>query len=368
MFTLTADQKLFDTTTAQFLQSAYPPPRLREMASLATTFDETLWRKGTELGWVALLVPEDCGGGSISGNGLSDLIIVAYQFGRHAAPGPLFGTNLVAAALSRWGWDTHRDGELAQLLSGTATAAWAGTIAAGVTAAASGDHIVINGELPCVEGAADATYLLLSAQDGRDCSYYLLDVGSEGVETTPLDGVDLSRRFYAVSLRDVRLPAGARVGEPDCAHTYDVTLVDYLATLCSAEIVGAMERCVTMTLGWLQDRYSFGRPLGSYQEIKHRMADMRTALEAGAAVTARAATAVGGGAADASQWASAACAYVSRVGPEVIQDCIQMHGGIGVTAEHDLHLFLRRAVVDAQGYGTAQDFTRRLVDLIDTKG
>jgi alkylation response protein AidB-like acyl-CoA dehydrogenase len=95
---------------------------------------------------------------------------------------------------------------------------------------------------------------------------------------------------------------------------------------------------------------------------------MRTALEAGAAITARAAKAVGEGGADAGHWASAARAYVGKAGPEVIQDCIQMHGGIGVTAEHDLHLFLRRAVVDAQAYGTADDFTRRLVDLIDTKG
>lgn len=368
MFTLTADQKLFDTTTAQFLQSAYPCARVREMAALATTFDEAQWRKGAELGWTALLVAEDRGGGSISGNGLSDLITVAYQFGRHAAPGPLFGTNLVAAALSRWGSRAQRDGELAELVSGTATAAWAGPLAAGVTAALSGDHVVLNGELPCLEGAADATYLLLSAHAGRGYSYYLLDARSAGIETTRLHGVDLSRRFHAVSLRDVTLPPAARVGEPDCAHTYDVTLVDYLATLCSAEIVGAMERCVTITLRWLQDRYSFGRPLGSYQEIKHRMADMRTALEAGAAITARAAKAVGEGVADAGHWASAARAYVGKAGPEVIQDCIQLHGGIGVTAEHDLHLFLRRAVVDAQAYGTADDFTRRLVDLIDTKG
>ena len=368
MFTLSADQQLFDTTTAQFLESVYPFARVREMMALDSTFNQAHWRKGAELGWTALLVSEEAGGGSMSGNGLSDLITVAYQFGRHAAPGPLFATNLVAAALSRWGSEAHRVGELAQLVGGAATAAWAGPSAAEVTAAVSGDHLVLNGELPCVEGAAEATYLLISANDGQAYSYYLLETASPGVETTRLDGVSSSRRFDAVSLRDVRLASSARVGEPGCAPTYYATLVDHLATLCAAEIVGAMQRCVTMTLQWLDDRYSVRPTAGLLPGNKAPRRRHATTLEAGAAVTARAAQAVGEDAADAGQWASAARAYVGKTGPEVIQDCIQMHGGIGVTAEHDLHLLLRRAVVDAQAYGTSEDFTQRLVDLIDAKG
>jgi alkylation response protein AidB-like acyl-CoA dehydrogenase len=106
-----------------------------------------------------------------------------------------------------------------------------------------------------------------------------------------------------------------------------------------------------MTMDWVANRYSFGRPLSSYQEIKHRIADMRTYLEAGAAVTAAAAAHVWAGADESGSWASAGKYFVGRYGTEVIQDCIQMHGGIGVTFDHDLHVLLRRALVDSQLLG-----------------
>ena len=144
-------------------------------------------------------------------------------------------------------------------------------------------------------------------------------------------------------------------------------MLDLMAVLQSAEIVGAMERAFEMTLSWTFDRYSFGRPLASYQEIKHRVADLRTQLEASAAVGARAARAVGLQAADASPWACAAKAYTGKYGPELIQDCIQLHGGIGVTFEHDLHLYLRRAAVNAQLFGTPEQFNRRMALLTDVE-
>jgi alkylation response protein AidB-like acyl-CoA dehydrogenase len=129
-----------------------------------------------------------------------------------------------------------------------------------------------------------------------------------------------------------------------------------------------MHRAFEMTLQWTFDRYSFGRPLASYQEIKHRIADLRMHLEACEAVAARAARAVGEQAPDASTWAAAAKAYAGRHGPELIQDCIQLHGGIGVTFEHDLHLFLRRAATDAQMYGTPAGASRRVAQLIEPAG
>jgi alkylation response protein AidB-like acyl-CoA dehydrogenase len=161
------------------------------------------------------------------------------------------------------------------------------------------------------------------------------------------------------------VPAASRVGEPGAADAHDELLLDLTAVLQAGEIVGAMERAFDLTLRWTGDRYSFGRPLGSYQEIKHRMADLRTQLEASAAVAEKAARRVGEDSPDAPTWASAAKAYVGRVGPEAIQDCVQLHGGIGVTFEHDLHLYLRRATVDAQLFGTPAYFTERLVRLVE---
>ena len=374
MFIQTTDQALFAKTTAQFLETRYPAARVRELARQGVGFDRAAWKEGAALGWTALLVPESAGGGSISGNGLVDLLGVAFEFGRHAAPGPLLGTNVVAAALGRWGRDDQRRGPVAALVDGTATAAWCPSTAvdgvvtarSGVTAVASRDRVVLDGALPCVEGGAEVDSLLVLASEGEGGSHYLVPASSPGVEASPLGGLDATRRFARVALRQVELPASARVGEAGAGLAQGADLLDVVATLQAAEIAGAMERAFDMTLRWTAERYSFGRPLSSYQEIKHRMADMRTALEASAAIAARAARAVGDGAPGASAWASAAKAYTGRVGPEVIQDCIQLHGGIGVTYDHDLHLLLRRAVADAQLFGAPADFHDRLVRGIET--
>jgi alkylation response protein AidB-like acyl-CoA dehydrogenase len=371
MFSLTADQELFETTTARYLEATFPPARVRELARRSSTFDGAHWKRGTGFGWTAPLVPESAGGGSVSGNGLADLLVIAYEFGRHAAPGPLIGTNVVAAALGRWGSTGQRAGPLAELLDGRATAAWGhspppgGRDGAAVRAVLSGVGVVLDGTVPRVERGGPSGYLLVAATGtGTGTrSHYLVPLGAPGVETTALDGIDLTRRYQTVTLRQVALPMTARVGEPGAADAHDAVLLDITATLQAGEIVGAMERAFSMTLRWTNDRYSFGRPLGSYQEIKHRMADLRTQLEASAAVAEKAARHLGDGdgGRDARSWASTAKAYVGRVGPEMIQDCIQLHGGIGVTYEHDLHLYLRRATVDAQMFGTPSYFTERLV-------
>ncbi|ONH28704.1 acyl-CoA dehydrogenase family protein [Pseudofrankia asymbiotica] len=373
MFTQTADQDLLEATTEQYLAATYPPARLRELSRRDSTFDAALWKQGAELGWTSPLVPESAGGGSVSDNGLADLLAVAFQFGRHAAPGPLIGTNVVVAALGRWGSAEQRGGPLAELLGGTATAAWAhaprsvGRSHAAVRAARSGDDVVLNGTASRVERGAPNGYLLVAAATGEDDarSHYLVPFDAPGVQTSPLGGIDLTRRHLAVVLRDVTVPATSRVGEPGTADDHDELLLDLTAVLQAGEIVGAMERAFATTLRWTHDRYSFGRPLGSYQEIKHRMADLRTQLEASAAVAEKAARRVGEGGHDARTWASAAKAHVGRAGPEVIQDCVQLHGGIGVTFEHDLHLYLRRATVDAQLFGTPAYFTERLVRLLN---
>lgn len=383
MFTQTADQDLLGNTTAQYLEARYPPSRVRELARQDETFDGTLWKQGAEFGWTTPLVPEHAGGGSVSGNGLADLLAVAFQFGRHAAPGPLIGTNVVAAALGRWGSAELHAGPLAELLDGGATAAWGHSPRTGrragvqVRAARSGDRVILDGMLPCIERGGPNGYLLVAA-DGPDSaagpdgatgdgtrSHFLVPLGAPGVETTPLDSIDLTRRYQAVTLRAVAVPVTARVGEPGTADAHDAALLDISAVLQAGEIVGATHRAFELTLRWTNDRYSFGRPLGSYQEIKHRMADLRTQLEASAAITEKAARLVGTGRADARTWASTAKAYVGRVGPEAIQDCVQLHGGIGVTYEHDLHLYLRRALVDAQLFGTPAYFTERLVRLVE---
>jgi alkylation response protein AidB-like acyl-CoA dehydrogenase len=371
MFVVTADQQLFAETTSRFLEASLPPSRIRQLARQADGVDPDLWRKGAELGWMSLLVPDHAGGGSLSENGLLDMIIVAAAFGRHAAPGPVLSASLVAAALGRWGTQRQQHEVLAPLLEGDEVAAWGGpaapgqTPAPGVTARRKLSGWTLRGTVPFVESAEQARFLLVAADGSDGSAQFLIPMTAAGIKTEPLHGVDMTRRFARLRLQDVVVADDDRVGDVGSGMEHDAELLDTMAVLLAAEITGAMARAVAMTLQWAIDRYSFGRPLASYQVIKHRMADMTMHLEASEAVTARAAAAVGTTAPDARMWAWAAKAYAARYGPEVIQDCIQIHGGIGVTYEHDLHLFLRRATLDAQLYGTVRQSERRLAQLID---
>jgi alkylation response protein AidB-like acyl-CoA dehydrogenase len=179
--------------------------------------------------------------------------------------------------------------------------------------------------------------------------------------------VDLSRRFATVSFQDVHVDADGVVGdagraEPDVERQLHLALVIQLA-----EMVGAMDVAFEMTVDWAFNRYSFGRPLASYQELKHRFADMKVWLEASHAMADAAARAVQADAPDAAEIVSAGKAYVGQFGPELMHDCVQMHGGIGVTFDHDLHLYLRRVVLDTQLFGTVHEHRERLTGILEAR-
>jgi alkylation response protein AidB-like acyl-CoA dehydrogenase len=360
------DQAFFRETTARFLKELAPVDRVRELRDDAAGFDPDYWRRGAELGWTSLLVAEDHGGGSISGDGLTDLTLVAHEFGRTAAPGPLVPTNVVAGALSAAG--SHAD-VLATLLDGTAVATWAlaeagplGSI--DLTVEQEGDEVVLHGTKRPVESAAEATHVLVTGRTGDGLTQVLVPTSAAGVTVKPLKTVDLTRRFSTVTFDDVRVPADAVVGQVGKADPEVERQLLHAVAVANAEAVGAMDVALEITIEWAFDRYSFGRPLASYQELKHRFADMKVWLESSHAIADAAVRAIVGGRPEAAELASAAKAYVGHYGAELMQDCVQMHGGIGVTFEHDLHLFLRRHTVDRNLYGTPADHRRRIADLM----
>src|SRR5436305_11351716 len=129
-----------------------------------------------------------------------------------------------------------------------------------------------------------------------------------------------------------------------------------------------MDVALEMTIDWAFNRYSFGRPLASYQELKHRFADMKMWEEASHAIADAATAAVNDEAGNAGELVSAAKAYVGEYGPELMHDCVQMHGGIGVTFDHDLHLYLRRVVIDSITYGTVADHRQRVTSILEKRG
>lgn len=372
LLALSSDQALFSETTAKLLDETVPVGELRRLREDPVGFDRDYWRRGAELGWTSLLVSEHNGGGSIGEHGLVDLSLVAYQFGRHASPGPLAVANVVVATLS----DAGGSGETIDgLLSGASLATWClsepvpndrlGSIALEIRE--EGDEVVLDGKKRPVESAGAADHLLVTGRTGPGLTQVLVPTDTAGVSVAPLQSVDLTRRFSEVTFTDVRLPRSAVVGVLGSAdEQVDRQLERALAIVC-AESVGAMQAAFDMTVDWAFDRYSFGRPLASYQELKHRFADMKAWLEASHAISDAATAAVAEGSANAPELLSAAKAFIGEYGSELLQDCVQIHGGIGVTFEHDLHLFLRRHTVNRALYGTPADHRQRLTDIIETQ-
>jgi alkylation response protein AidB-like acyl-CoA dehydrogenase len=369
------DQAIFAETTERFLVEHAPPDTLRRLRDDQDGFERDYWRRGAELGWTSLLVDEAHGGGSISGAGLVDLSLVAYEFGHHAAPGPLLATNVVASALSDAGAGAAPTDVLAGLLSGEAIATWCaprlgerpGEWHTDVDVESDGHGVVLRGAARPVEYAAQTEHFLVTGRDGAGLTQVLVPASAAGVSVVPMQTVDLSRRFGAVTFDGVRVGGDAVVGargeaSPDVERQMRCAL-----TILNAEAVGCMQSAFDMTVEWSFDRYSFGRPLASYQALKHRFADMMTWLEGGHAISDVACAAVQANADNADELTSAAKAFIGHYGAELVHDCVQLHGGIGVTFDHDLHLYLRRLTINRSLAGTPPEHLRRIAGLLETQ-
>jgi alkylation response protein AidB-like acyl-CoA dehydrogenase len=369
-FGLTDDQQLFQETTHKFLEDTCPLDVVRQIAEERPEgFDRTWWRRGAELGWVSMLVAEEHGGGSVSGHGLADLALVAEEVGRSVAPGPLIPTNVVAAALSRAGGSDHVK-HLAGLVGGETIAAWCPPgigrkqgdpeSEVGVHATAQGDGFVLHGTTAPVEAGGQADLLLVTAQAGEGLAQFVVPSGTPGLTAHPAQSIDLVRRFATLRFDGAEVAANAALGPPVRAHEdLERQLHDAVVLQCF-EMVGAIDRVFAFTVEYAEDRYSFGRPLVSYQALKHRFADMKMWLEASHATAGAAARAVDSGSPVAAELVSVAKSYIGDHGPFILQECVQLHGGIGVTWDHDLHLYLRRVVQDRAQFGTPRDHRERI--------
>jgi alkylation response protein AidB-like acyl-CoA dehydrogenase len=367
------DQELFLSTAKKFLEKEYPLERIRGTGDgVSLAFDRDWWRRAAELGWAALLVPEGLGGGSVSGNGMQDLALLAEELGAGVAPGALLAANVVLAGLvATHGSGPDHSAEIAALASGESVGTWAihepgqqwAPLQPAVTAIpAEGGGFLLQGTKDRVEAAEAADLLLVTAATPEGIAQFVVRAPADGASVTPQWGLDLARRFGAVCFDGVRVDASALVGRVGDDGPIERQLQVALVIQC-AEICGGLTRMFEATLRWAFDRFSFGRPIASYQALKHRFADMRTWLEAAYATTAAAVTAVEEALPDAPRLVSVANSFVAERSLRILQDCVQLHGGMGVTWEHDLHLFLRRAIVDHGLYGTPDDHRRRLADL-----
>lgn len=353
---LTDEQQLLRETTRRFIEERRPIAEVRRIADGPVAHDPSLLSAAGELGWFAPFVPEGFGGGTVSGSPVRDAVIVAEERGRLVQPGPFVATNVVADAVAREGSPAQRLAHLAPLAAGERSAAWAigdrsGVPEPVVRLRSAGDGVQLDGVAGAVADASDAGLFLLSALDGTGTTQVLVPAATPGLTVVPLHGLDLTRRFADVRFDEVRLGPDAVVGARGGADAAIRRQLDVAATLTVAESVGAMQRLLEMTVEYSRNRIAFGRPIGSFQALKHLLADASLACEISAAAADAAAEAVAEERPSASEIVSIAASYAGDAGVEVAQTCLQVHGGIGFTWEHDLHLYLRRLQTDRVLYG-----------------
>ena len=360
---LNADQEFFRDTTRKFLESEVPLTAVRALYDTVDGFDRAWWRQAAELGWTSLFVPEALGGGSLSGGPVTDATIVAEEMGRLVSPGPFLAVNVVAAALAWAGSEAQQADVLPGLVSGASIATWAfaepdgrwDAASIATTAVVDGDTVVVDGVKAYVEAAGVADRFLVTARTGEGLTQVLVPADTAGVTVTRGRSIDMTRRYGKVSLSGVTLPASAIVGTAGTAGPAVERQVRVALALQCAEMVGVADRTLEFTLEYGRERFAFGRPIVSFQALKHRIADMAVAIEGSKAVTEALATAIDTDDQNVARLAHIAKAYVGEHCLDIVDDCVQITGGIGVTWEHDIHLYNRRATVDRAVYGSPEE-------------
>jgi alkylation response protein AidB-like acyl-CoA dehydrogenase len=268
---LTDDQHLLVETASRFIQNELPMTTVRGLVDDPTGYSREVVRKAGELGWFALLVPEELGGGSVSGRGLCDAALLAELHGRHLLPGPFLTMNVVADALARWGNEEHRAEVLPAIIAGEAVATWAVADEAGTTwngggvqAVADSGGFRLEGTTGLVQDAASADWLLVSARTGASTLQVLLPRDAPGMAVIPLQSFDLARRMATVRFDGATVAEHMLVGDPTtAAAAVDHQLSVALALQC-AETAGLVDALFSMTVQYAKDRTAFGRPIGSF--------------------------------------------------------------------------------------------------------
>jgi alkylation response protein AidB-like acyl-CoA dehydrogenase len=373
------EQELLRSTTRRFLAEHQSRADVRQLIERSDPFDPDLWKRGAELGWAAMLVPEEYGGGSVTAQPVVDLVALAEELGRALNPGPLVPTNVVADAIVRFGNEAQHVAYLSGLAQGETTAAWCLSgngspepTAVAVQATREDGAWRLDGVSRYVQGAATTSVLLVVARqtDGRLLNL-LVSGSAPGIGQRTLCGLDLTRRFSELTFDGVLVPEGSELtgsspGLDQVGGEQIVTSCLSLATILqAAESVGAAEVLFEETVDYLKRREQFGRTIASFQAIKHRLADLQMQLEAMRVAAEFAALAWAEEFEDVDLAVATAGAYVDDAFAHLSGEALQLHGGIGFTWDHDVHLFVRRAKVNQVLYGDGAWHRERLVQLTE---
>jgi alkylation response protein AidB-like acyl-CoA dehydrogenase len=362
-FDLNDEQQMLQAAAREFLASRLKSEKIRKLAESDDAFDESLWNEISELNWPGLMVSEKYGGQEL---GTVELAVLFEQIGYALVPGPILSTIFAGIALEIAATDAQKERWLAPLATGAqrgTMALWdagAGWNPQDITLepeAANGGY-VLNGEKLFVFDAATADFFVVGATGERR---FIVEREADGVSIEPTPTIDATRKQYALRLDGVKVSEDAAFGGDPGA--FDDARVRVF-TAVAGELTGIAQRTLEMGVDYAKERKQFGRPIGAYQAVSHRCAQMLLETEGARSATYYAAWAVDNEPETAPLAASMAKAYASDAGMRVAGASLQVHGGIGFTWEHDLHLYLKRAIADASMFGDSRWHRDRVAKMV----
>jgi alkylation response protein AidB-like acyl-CoA dehydrogenase len=352
----TEDQDLIRTTARQFLGERIGLERVRDLMMSDDGFDRVLWKEMADLGWPGLAIAEEHGG---AGLGPVEMSVLLEEMGRVVTPGPFFASAVLAStAIQEAASEESKARLLPELASGETIATLAlyekprgwDVLPSSTSAERAGDGWRLTGTKRAVLDGHLADVLLVVADTGDGVGLFVVDANADGVGISQDSTLDATRRQATVTLNGVELEGISRLDEGDTATSLRRTLSLATAAL-AAEQVGGAQRCMEMSVDYAKSRYQFGRPIGSYQAIKHRCANMLMKVEH-AKSTAYHAARVTHDEDELALAAPLAGSVCSEAYVWVAGENIQVHGGIGFTWEHDAHLYLKRAKASSLLFGS----------------
>ena len=370
-FDLSQPQQLLQKSARDFFKRECPPEKVREIMATDTAFDEKLWQAVADQGWTGLIIPEEFGG---LGLGVVELAVVAEEMGRAVLPGPFTSTVWASAVIARAGSEGQKAQYLEKISSGElkatvamleGSASW-NTDDVMLSAEKVGENFRLNGTKEMVTDAAVADLILVTARSGADLVLLPINAKTEGVTITATPGIDATRKLYRVEFNNVVVPqsdaleSGYRAKE---ALEQGSRVAN--VAIC-AEMVGGMGWVVENSVAYVRDRQQFGKPVGMYQAVQHKCADMLLFTESSRSAVYYAAWALNVDDPSAKLAVSIAKAYTSDGARETGNRGIQVHGGIGFTWEHNLHLYYKRFKASETMFGDAtyhrEEIAKQVID------
>ncbi|HUY28710.1 MAG TPA: acyl-CoA dehydrogenase family protein [Candidatus Binataceae bacterium] len=358
-FGFSEEQEMLRDAAKRFLADNCPTKFVRQMMADATGHDQAFWKKIVELGWPGLLVPENYGG---QGGAFLDMTVVIEEAGKALVPGPFFTAALLGVPLVvEGGSEAQKKDLLPRMAKGEFIGTLALAEAAGrfdadgvqMKATKSGSDYTISGEKFFVPDAHVANGMAVAVRTSgsgeKGITLVLVPTNAAGVTITQLKTVDMTRRLCHVKFDNVK--ASGILGKPDEGWPILSRVLNIATAALATEMVGTAQKALDMAVDYAKTRVQFGKPIGSFQAVKHKCVDMMVLVENARSLVYYACWTVDTNNDEQKTAVPMAKAYASDMAKNVTSEAIQVHGGIGFTWEHDMHLYHRRALAGEANLG-----------------